>query len=108
MKKISALFLVFILVFSFVGCSSTIGEETATTSEAITLSYEDQVAELVQWTIINILNKNSTERYASAYLYEDVKEEVESYIYSLPTGLAPRSFSIELANPGLFKIEILF
>ena len=108
MKKITSLFLVLILISSFVGCGSTAGEETATTLEAITMSHEEQVEEIVQWTIINIINKNSTTRFADASLYKDVKEEVESYISTLPSSRAPMSISIELANPGLFKIEILF
>lgn len=108
MKKITSLFLVLILISLFVGCGSTTGEETATTKELVTMSHEAQVDEIVQWTIVNVINKNSTSRFADASLYEDVKEEVESYISTLPSSRAPRSFSIELANSGLFKIELSF
>ena len=61
MKKIATLFLVLLIVFSFVGCNTTATEETATTTEVITLSHKDEVSEVVQWTIVNILNKTSTE-----------------------------------------------
>ena len=109
MKKITTLFLVLIIIFSFVGCNTTASEETvATTGEVSTISHADEVNEMVQWTIVNIINQNSVERCGSAYLYEDVKREIISYIYSLPTNRAPANFSIKLISPDLFKIEILF
>lgn len=108
MKKAISLFLVLLLVSLLAGCGTTTGKETATTSEAITLSHEDEVNEFVQWAIVNIINKNSVERYGKSELHDDVKEEIESYISSLPPSLSPRSFSIELAKPGQFKVEILF
>ena len=108
MKKIATLFLVLLIVFSIVGCNTAATEETATTTEIPTLSHEDEVNEIVQWTIVNIINQNSIERYGNAYLYEDVKQEILSYISSIPANKAPKSFSIELISPDLFKIEISF
>ena len=109
MKKIATLFLVLLIVFSVVGCNTTASEETATTpEERSTLNHEDEVDEVVQWTIVNIINKNTTYRFVESYLYDDVKREVEAYICSLPNHLVPTDFSIELISPDLFKIEIKF
>ena len=106
MKTAISLFLVLIIVFSFVGCGTTESEETATTTVA-TLSHEDEVNKFVQWATVNIINKNSVERYGKAELYEDVKKEIESYISSLPPNLAPTDISIQLTG-DTFKIEIIF
>ena len=109
MKKTTiSLFLVLTIVFSFVGCGTTASEETATTTEHITMSHEDQVAEVVQWTIANIISQNSASRFVEAHLYRDVKRQVEDYIDSLPNYLVPADFSIESVSPDLFKIEISF
>ena len=108
MKKITTLFLVLVLVFSFVSCATTSSEETATTTEIHTLNHDAQVDEIVQWATVNIINKTSVQRYEKAQLYEDVKKEIESYISSLPTVLAPTKFSIKLISSDLFEIKIIF
>ena len=107
MKKITSIFLVLVLIFSFVGCSSTAKEETATTIISEELQKEMQVAEVVQWTMANVMSKNSASRFVKASIYDEVKTEVENYKNSLP-------FPVEiiLDKPSIaddfFEIKIIF
>lgn len=103
MKKFASIFLVLVLIFSFVGCSSTAKEENTT---AI-ISEEVQVSEVVQWVMANVMSKNSASRFVKASLYEEVKTEIENYKGSLP-------FPVEiiLERPSVaedfFEISIIF
>ena len=106
MKKITALFLVLLFVFSFVGCSSTASEETVTTVIAEnTVSYE--TVEILQWTMANVMSKNSASRLVKSSLYDEVKAEIEKYVDALPF---PVEVNIEKPSiaEDFFEISIVF
>ena len=102
MKKITALFLVLLFVFSFVGCSSTASEETVTTVIA-----ENETVEILQWTMANVMSKNSASRLVKSSLYDEVKAEIEKYVDALPF---PVEVNIEKPSiaEDFFEISIVF
>ena len=106
MKKALFLFLVLILVFSFAGCSSTVSEETVTTL-VVENTDNFEVIEVVQWTMANVMSKNSATRLVKTSLYDEVKTEIEKYVNGLPY-----SVEINIEKPSFsddfFEISIVF
>ena len=91
-----------IIVFSFVGCGTTADEETTTTNME-----EQEIAEIMQWTMANVMSKHSASRQIQASLYEEVKKEVDSYKSTLPF---PVEITLETpsVSDAFFKISIIF
>lgn len=106
MKKAISLFLVFIIVFSLVGCNAAPNEETVTTL-VVENTDNFEVIEVVQWTMANVMNKNSAARLVKASLYDEVKTEIEKYVNALPY-----SVEINIEKPSFsddfFEISIIF